>query len=64
MNVLDARGTERAFRTAITTIGYVRSHVTKLVDSDRSTPDVLQRLDDITSDLESDREALRDWLRA
>lgn len=63
MNVLDTRGTDRAFRTAIDTIGVVRNHVTKLVDSDRSDFELLTRLDDIVGDLEQDREAFRDWFR-
>lgn len=62
-NVLDDRGTERAFRTAINTIGDVRNHVTKLIDADRSSIDLLKGLDDILDALEDDREAFRDWFR-
>lgn len=63
MTMLDRSGTERAFRTAIQTIGYVKGHVTKLVDSDRTTVDLLSDLNDITDALNADLEAYRDWHR-
>ena len=62
-NVLDTRGTERAFRTAISTIAAAKGHVTKLVDSDRTTADLINRLDEVVVELQADREAFRDWLR-
>ncbi|AER26191.1 hypothetical protein SEA_DIMINIMUS_7 [Mycobacterium phage Diminimus] len=62
-NGLDRQGTERAFRTAINTLGYVRGHVTKLVDEDRTTPDLLNDIDDVTDALRADLETYRDWYR-
>ncbi|QSM01052.1 hypothetical protein SEA_NANOSMITE_7 [Mycobacterium phage Nanosmite] len=62
-NGLDRRGTERAFRTAISTLGYVKGHVTKLVDDDRTTADLLNDLEDISDSLRADLEAYQDWYR-
>ena len=60
-NQFDRRGTERAFRTAIGTLGYVRGQITKLVDADRTTPDLLNNIDDIADALSDDLAAYQDY---
>lgn len=63
MPTLDKSGTERSFRTAIQTIGYVKGHVTKLVDDERTTSDLLNALDDIERSLSEDYTTYQDVYR-
>lgn len=63
MAAFNRESTESAYRTAITTIGLAKSHVTKLVDTDRTTPDLLRDLNGVEEALEADLESYRDRYR-
>ncbi|MBB5167224.1 hypothetical protein [Mycobacterium sp. AZCC_0083] len=63
MPILDKAGTEKAFRSATSTLGIVKGHVTKLVDDERTTVDLLHAIDDIESALNADLETYQDWYR-
>lgn len=63
MPIMDRAGTERSFRTAIQSIGFVKGHITKLVDDERTTPDLLNALDDLESALSEDLAVYRDCYR-